>query len=147
MKNAAKIEYLSKVPLFSGFSKKDLGEVARHVDTIDVPSGTVLTEEGKLAHQFGVIVEGGAVVRRNKRKLADLGYDSVLSFQKHHPHLVNDGILGRALLATKGEALRAELALKRLPRAQKLRWCAAGLGAFIASLSPASRRGSAVSRG
>ena len=56
-------------------------------------------------------------------------------------------ILGRALLATKGEALRAEFALKRLPRAQKLRWCAAGLGAFIASLSPASRRGSAASRG
>ena len=73
MKNAAKIEYLSRVPLFSGFSKKDLGEVARHVDTIDVPSGTTLTEEGKLAHQFGVIVEGAATVRRNKRKLADLG--------------------------------------------------------------------------
>jgi lysozyme len=33
------------------------------------------------------------------RKLVDLGYKSVLSFQKHHPHLVNDGILGPATRA------------------------------------------------
>ena len=32
-------------------------------------------------------------------KLRDLGYTSVLAFQKHHPHLVNDGILGRATKA------------------------------------------------
>lgn len=73
MRNAAKIEYLSKVPLFSGFSKKDLGEVARHVDAVDVSDGTNLTEEGSIAHQFGIIVEGAAVVKRNNRKLADLG--------------------------------------------------------------------------
>ena len=35
----------------------------------------------------------------HRRKLADLGYESVLSFQKHHPHLVNDGILGPATRA------------------------------------------------
>jgi putative endonuclease len=40
-------------------------------------------------------------------------------------------ILGKASLATKGEALRAEHALKQLARADKLRWCAAGLDAFI----------------
>jgi putative endonuclease len=40
-------------------------------------------------------------------------------------------ILGKAALATKGEALRAEHALKRLARADKLRWCAEGLDAFI----------------
>ena len=43
-------------------------------------------------------------------------------------------ILGKTRLATKGEALRAEYALKQLPRAGKLRWCAAGLGGFIRSL-------------
>jgi putative endonuclease len=40
-------------------------------------------------------------------------------------------ILGRALLATKGEALRAEFALKKLDRARKVRWCARGLEAFV----------------
>lgn len=34
-----------------------------------------------------------------RRKLSDLGYDSVLAFQKHHPHLVDDGIMGPATQA------------------------------------------------
>lgn len=52
-------------------------------------------------------------------------------------------ILSRALLATKGEALRAEHALKKLPRAAKLRWCADGLERFIGT---ACAPGSAASR-
>ena len=40
-------------------------------------------------------------------------------------------VLGKAITATKGEALRAEYALKRLSRAQKLRWCAKGLENFM----------------
>lgn len=73
MKKADKIAYLQGVPLFSGFSKRDLGHVARHLDLVETPEGTNLTKEGRLARQFGVVVNGGAVVRRNNRKLADLG--------------------------------------------------------------------------
>lgn len=73
MKKSDKIDYLAKVPLFSGFSKKELGEVARHLDRVEAPAGTTLTEEDSLAHQFGIIVDGSAIVRRNNRKLADLG--------------------------------------------------------------------------
>ena len=43
-------------------------------------------------------------------------------------------ILATASLATKGEALRAEYALKQLSRADKLRWCAKGLDAFIQNI-------------
>jgi putative endonuclease len=43
-------------------------------------------------------------------------------------------ILGKASLATKAEALRVEYALKQLARADKLRWCAEGLDAFIQSI-------------
>jgi putative endonuclease len=42
-------------------------------------------------------------------------------------------IVAKAALATRSEALRAEYALKQLPRAQKLRWCARGLAAFVRS--------------
>lgn len=73
LKNADKIEYLSKVPLFSGLNKKDLGLVARHIDTVEAGAGTKLTEEGGLARQFGILVSGRAVVKRNNRKLAELG--------------------------------------------------------------------------
>jgi putative endonuclease len=48
-------------------------------------------------------------------------------------------ILGRVLLATRGEAQRAEAALKKLPRAEKLRWCAEGLKGFIEASAPGSR--------
>lgn len=41
-------------------------------------------------------------------------------------------ILGRVAVATRGEALRAEYALKQATRAEKLRWCAAGLDRFLA---------------
>jgi putative endonuclease len=41
-------------------------------------------------------------------------------------------ILARASLPTRSEALRAEHALKQLPRAEKLRWCEAGLDSFVA---------------
>lgn len=40
-------------------------------------------------------------------------------------------IVARAALATRGEALRAEYALKQLSRSEKLRWCAEGLDAFV----------------
>jgi putative endonuclease len=42
-------------------------------------------------------------------------------------------ILSKTPVTTKGEALRAEYALKQVSRADKLRWCAIGLRSFIAS--------------
>ena len=41
-------------------------------------------------------------------------------------------ILGCAALATRGQALRAEHALKKISRAEKLAWCSAGLQRFVA---------------
>jgi putative endonuclease len=43
-------------------------------------------------------------------------------------------IVAKTALATRGEALRAEYALKQLRRADKLRWCRAGLKRFVASV-------------
>lgn len=73
MKKAEKISQLERVPLFMGFNKKQIAEVAKRVDTIDVPTDTKLTEEGAIGRQFGIIVSGAARVSRNGRKLADLG--------------------------------------------------------------------------
>ena len=42
-------------------------------------------------------------------------------------------VLARVSIATRSEALRAEYALKQMTRAEKLRWCAAGLEHFMAS--------------
>ena len=40
-------------------------------------------------------------------------------------------VVGRVMLATKGQALRAEFALKKLSRNAKLQWCTRGLDAFV----------------
>jgi putative endonuclease len=40
-------------------------------------------------------------------------------------------ILSKARMTTKGAALRAEYIFKQVSRAEKLRWCAAGLESFI----------------
>ena len=67
------LEHLAKVPLFSACSKKDLAAVAKASDEIAVEAGKVLIQEGRFGHQFFLIIEGGAEVRRNGRKVATLG--------------------------------------------------------------------------
>ena len=52
------------------------------------------------------------------------------SFTRLNPPL---RVLAKAALPTRGEALRAEYALKHVARNEKLRWCTDGLERFIAS--------------
>ena len=69
----AKIDALKEVPLFSRCSKKELGEIARIADEIDLPEGKVLTREGGRGREFFVLLDGSADVRRNNRKIKSLG--------------------------------------------------------------------------
>jgi CRP/FNR family cyclic AMP-dependent transcriptional regulator len=69
----AKMDALKQVPLFSRCSKKELGEIARIADEIDLPEGKVLTREGGRGREFFVLLDGSADVRRNNRKIKSLG--------------------------------------------------------------------------
>lgn len=73
-----KIEVLQQVPLFAGLSKKELGELARHLDEVDLSEGTTLVKEGDLGREAMILVAGTAVVRRRGRKVAELGPGSVI---------------------------------------------------------------------
>jgi hypothetical protein len=42
----AKIKALKRSPFFEGLSRKQLAQVARPTDDLDVPAGTVLCKEG-----------------------------------------------------------------------------------------------------
>jgi CRP-like cAMP-binding protein len=70
---SGKVKLIRKVPLFSRLSKQALEEVARIADEIDFGEGKVLTKEGARGHEFVVILDGGAEVRRNGRKINTLG--------------------------------------------------------------------------
>ena len=67
------LDQLAAVPLFAGLSKVDLHRVAGAADEVAVKPGRVLVEQGRLGHEFFLILEGSAVVRRNNRKVATLG--------------------------------------------------------------------------
>ena len=65
-----KVEALKRAPLFEGLSKKELAELARVTDDLKVEPGTVLCREGKIGHEFFVIVDGTAEVTKGGKRLA-----------------------------------------------------------------------------
>jgi CRP-like cAMP-binding protein len=68
-----KIDLIKHVPLFSGCSKKELGQVARVADEIDFRAGTTLIKEGTAGREFFVLVDGSAEIRRRGRKIDSAG--------------------------------------------------------------------------
>jgi CRP-like cAMP-binding protein len=68
-----KVAAIKRSPLFEGLSRKQLTEVARLSDDLEVPAGTVLCEEGARGREFFVIIEGEAKVTRGGRRVATVG--------------------------------------------------------------------------
>jgi signal-transduction protein with cAMP-binding, CBS, and nucleotidyltransferase domain len=64
---------LERVPLFAGLSHKEREKVARWADTVDLPAGKHLLDEGRLPHEFFVIVDGEVEVLHDGKRLATLG--------------------------------------------------------------------------
>src|SRR3954465_8146922 len=67
------LDKLGDVPLFSACSRKDLQRIAKASDEVEVKAGRVLVDQGRPGHEFFLILEGTATVRRNNRKVAQLG--------------------------------------------------------------------------
>lgn len=65
-----KVEALRQAPLFEGLSRKQLAQIARLSDDLDVPAGTVLCREGSRGEEFFVIVDGSAEVSRDGKRIA-----------------------------------------------------------------------------
>lgn len=67
------LDHLASVPLFAACAKNDLKLVARRAENVRVEAGKELVTEGKPGHEFFVIAEGKANVKRKGKKLATLG--------------------------------------------------------------------------
>lgn len=72
LRRDAKIDLLKKVPLFAGCTKDELRQLAGIADELDLRQGTVLTREGRDAHEFFVLIDGEVRVTKGGKKLADL---------------------------------------------------------------------------
>ncbi len=64
---------LEHVALFSTLSKKELEQLARWTDEVEVPEGAELATQGNFAHEFFVIEDGTAEVRKDGETLNVLG--------------------------------------------------------------------------
>jgi len=64
---------VQSIPLFAGLSKDDQKVVAQYADEVDVDTGTVLAQEGRLAYEFFAIKAGTAEVKLGGQRAAELG--------------------------------------------------------------------------
>ena len=68
-----KVKALKRAPLFEGLSKKELTQLARVTEDIELRQGQVLCKEGEIGHEFFVIVDGKAEVTRKGKKITQRG--------------------------------------------------------------------------
>jgi CRP-like cAMP-binding protein len=66
-------ERLKQLALFDGLSHRQLEQIARWADEVDVPAGYHLADEGEFAHQFFVIERGEADVTVDGEHVRYLG--------------------------------------------------------------------------
>jgi CRP-like cAMP-binding protein len=68
-----KVQALKRAPLFEGLSKKELTDLARVSEDLEVPAGEVLTREGDTGQEFFVIVDGTTEVSVKGKTLGERG--------------------------------------------------------------------------
>lgn len=68
-----KVEALQRIPLFEDLSRKELTELARCSEDVEVIEGKVLCREGEIGQEFFVIMEGEVEVTQRGRHLATEG--------------------------------------------------------------------------
>jgi CRP/FNR family cyclic AMP-dependent transcriptional regulator len=67
------LKHLASIPLFASCSKRQLEEIGRVADEIDIEPGTVLVRQGDVGLQLFIIVDGTATATRDGKPIASLG--------------------------------------------------------------------------
>jgi CRP/FNR family transcriptional regulator, cyclic AMP receptor protein len=68
-----KVQALKGVPLFEDLSRKELAELAKVSDDLEVEEGKALTREGETGQEFFVIVDGDIEVTSKGKRVASRG--------------------------------------------------------------------------
>ncbi|HEV8338635.1 MAG TPA: cyclic nucleotide-binding domain-containing protein [bacterium] len=68
-----KIALLQRVPLFDGLSQKQLAQISRLADDVEVPAGKRLATAGHVGREMFIIVKGEATVRTRQKRAIRLG--------------------------------------------------------------------------
>lgn len=68
-----KLEHLKRVPLFSRLGPRELERLGQLADEVEVGLDTVLAEQGRLGHEFFIVMDGRVSVLDDGRPVAQLG--------------------------------------------------------------------------
>jgi CRP/FNR family cyclic AMP-dependent transcriptional regulator len=68
-----KADALGRCPFFAGLSRRELMELAKATEDMDVEEGKVLTREGQTGSEFFVIVDGDVSVTKDGSQIRTLG--------------------------------------------------------------------------
>jgi CRP-like cAMP-binding protein len=68
-----KVDALARAPLFEDLSRRELVQLARISEDLEIPPGKVLCKEGEVGREFFVIVEGEVEVTREGKRVATGG--------------------------------------------------------------------------
>src|SRR6266545_850058 len=68
-----KVEALKRTPLFAELSRKELEELAKRTEDLEVEAGKVLCRQGDLGREFFVILEGEVEITRDGKPVEQRG--------------------------------------------------------------------------
>jgi CRP/FNR family transcriptional regulator, cyclic AMP receptor protein len=68
-----KLELLKRTPLLAGLGRRDIEEVGRLADEVDLKAGHVLMRQGDPGREFFVVIDGEVSVERDGRHVANVG--------------------------------------------------------------------------
>lgn len=64
-----KLELLKRVPLLDGLGRREIEEIGRLAEEIDLPAGKVLMREGDAGREFFIIVSGAVAIDRGGQRI------------------------------------------------------------------------------
>ena len=67
-----KLEHLKKVPLFARMNHRQLERLGQLADEIEVGLDEVLAEQGKVGHEFFIVLDGHLMVLDGRKPIAQL---------------------------------------------------------------------------
>lgn len=68
-----KLEHLGAVPLFERLGQRELQRLGQLADEIEVGVGEVLAEQGRVGHDFFIVLDGHVTVLDGDQPIAHLG--------------------------------------------------------------------------
>ena len=68
-----KVDLLKSIPIFAGLGRRELEQIARLVDEVDVPAGRVLMRQGETGSEMFIVVSGSFTIDRNGNVIRECG--------------------------------------------------------------------------